>query len=181
MDIIKYGKGLGAPFALYDGTGIEIMAFTSNDTADPYKQDIKIIKDTEYNPTGVGSSISDNMNTVAFHEDNPHLERIDASNLVLFFDSEDRPDSVGFHDIWYSTSSDNGSTWAVPDNLSSVNTNLTDYQPHLFKDKAGDWYLYFASYHSDGKLAIFRAKLTDPNNWDSFGSRELVIGSGNAA
>ncbi|MDY6970654.1 MAG: hypothetical protein SVR08_18670, partial [Spirochaetota bacterium] len=57
----------GAPFALFDGSGIEIMAFTSNDTADPYKQDIRIIKDTEYNPTGVGSSISDNVNTDAFH------------------------------------------------------------------------------------------------------------------
>ena len=171
----------GAPCALFDSSGVEIMAFTSNDTADPHKQDIRIIKDTGYNPIGVGRGISIDVNTVASHEDNPHIERIDASNLVLFFDSEDRLVSVGSHDIWYSTSSDNGDTWAAPVNLSSVNTSVTDHQPHLFKDEAGDWCLYFASYHTDGKLAIFRAKLADPGDWNSFGPRQLVIGSGNAA
>ncbi|MDY6934288.1 MAG: sialidase family protein [Spirochaetota bacterium] len=170
-----------APFALFDGSGIEIMTFTSNDTPDPYKQDIRIIEDTEYNPTGLGSSISDYVNSVASHEDNPHIERLNSSNLVLFFDSEDRPGGYGYHDIWYSTSSDNGDTWAVPENLSSLNTDVTDHQPHLYKDNAGDWYLYFSFYHTDGKLAIFRAKLMDNNNWDSFGPRDLVISSGNAA
>ena len=48
--------------------------------------------------------------------------RIDALNLVLFFDSEDRPRTGGevSLDIWYSLSIYNEANWSIPENASSI-------------------------------------------------------------
>jgi len=114
------------------------------------------------------------------NEDNPDLEMIDASNFVLFFDSDNYTGNIGSHDIWYMTSSDGGTTWSVPTNVSSVNTTAQEHQPHLFKS-GSDWYLYYSAPHTDGKLAIFREKQTTANDWNSWGVKELVISAGNTA
>ena len=63
--------------------------------------------------TTTDTSGTSSINT-NYIEDNPHIERIDASTLVLFFDSEDRPGGAGSHDIWYAESTDNGTTCTTP-------------------------------------------------------------------
>ena len=68
----------------------------------------------------------------------------------------------------------------LPLNISSVNTANQEHQPHLYNDGT-DWYLYFSATHTDGKLAIFRAKQQMSGDWDSWGTKELVIGAGNSA
>lgn len=169
----------GAPNPLFkDPKNIELMLFTSQDNP-TYNTDMWVIHNTKANPSGKGKPLPYPVNT-NYNEDNPHLERIDGDNLVLFFDSDNRPGS-GSHDVWYNLSINNGKTWSEPVNVTSVNTKEQDHQPHLFRDKKGRWYLYFSAMNSDGKLAIFRARQSIPGDWNSWVEKELVIGAGNTA
>jgi len=176
----------GALTTLFSGSDIDICAFTSNDDYTA-QNNIKIITGiTGGDPFGIGDLITsiDTVGTSSINtnyiEDNPHIERIDSSNLVLFFDSEDRPGGEGGHDIWYSTSSDNGTTWSTPAAVTSINTSSKEHQPHLYNDGT-DWWLYYSAYHTDGKLAIYRAKQQTVSDWDSWGTPELVLSAGNTA
>jgi len=175
----------GAVSAVFSGDDtIDILVFTSNEES-AAQNNFKVIKNTTPDPSGTGDFITatgaaDTYINTNYIEDNPHIERIDALNLVLFFDSEDRNGTGNSHDIWYSVSSDNGNSWSPPLNVSQINTTSKEHQPHLYKDGA-DWWLYYSAYHSDGKLAIFRAKQGTPGNWNSWGTPEIVIGAGNTS
>ncbi len=166
-----------------NSTTIDICAFTSNENYTELNN-IKVIRNTTANPSGDGSFITttdtgtSSINTI-YIEDNPHIERIDGNNLVLFFDSEDRPGGEGSHDIWYSTSNNDGSSWSTPAAVTTINTASKEHQPHLYFDGT-DWWLYYSAYYSDSKLAIFRSKRTD-NDWNSWGVSEVVIGAGNTS
>ena len=171
-----------------DGT-IDTAVFTSNEkyssSNDEELNNFKIFTDTSINPSGTGeflTSVSNqgtSMVNTLYTEDNPHIERIDSSSLVLFFDSPDRPGGEGGLDIWYSVSSDNGNSWSEPAAVSSINTASTEHQPHLYNDGT-DWWLYYSAYHTDDKLGIFRAqKISD--DWNSWNTPELVISAGNTA
>ncbi len=183
----------GAVTLVQDGSGdIDIMAFTSNEDSDTDDlvdelNNFRTISDTSADPvssgvndpylTPVDTSLTPPLVNSRYTEDNPHLERLDASTLVLFFDSPDRPGGTGDIDIWYSTSSDNGANWTTPLPVTSINTVSKEHQPHLFHD-GSSWWLYYSAYHSDGKLAIFRAQ-QQTASWDDWGSPELVISAGN--
>lgn len=168
-----------------DDHNIDICAFTSNEEYTA-KNNIKLLTSITADPSGIGTFITstDPTGTSTINtnhiEDNPHIERIDANNLVLFFDSEDRPGGEGSHDIWYSTSTDNGTNWSTPVALADINTNDKEHQPHLYYD-GSDWWLYYSAYHTDSKLAIFRAKQTTLGNWDNWDTPELVLSAGNAS
>ncbi|MEO0096348.1 MAG: sialidase family protein [candidate division WOR-3 bacterium] len=175
--------GFGAFFA--DSSTISICVFTSNDVYTA-NTNIKCIRNTTPNPSGIGDLLTpiDSFGTqfinTAYIEDNPHVELIDDTTLVLFFDSEDRPGGEGGHDIWYSVSTDNGVNWSKPLPVTTVNTYQKEHQPHLFFDGT-DWWLYYSAEHSDGKLAIFRRKQQTTGNWDDWGTAELVLSAGNTA
>ncbi|MBN1499499.1 MAG: exo-alpha-sialidase [Spirochaetes bacterium] len=180
----SYSEGaLSAVFL--NSTSIDICVFTSNENY-LEKNNFKIITGTTPDPSGIGNFITatdptgTSLINTKYTEDNPHIERLNTTDLVLFFDSEDRPGGAGSHDLWYSVSSNNGSDWSVPVNVSSINTADKEHQPHLFYDGT-DWWLYYSAYHTDLKLAIFRAKQGTPGDWNSWGSPEIVIGAGNTS
>lgn len=175
----------GAFSVIFSDEGIDIGIFTSNENYTELNN-FKVIQNTAFNPSGLGTFISttaelnetDKVNTT-YTEDNPHIERLDSTNLVLFFDSEDRPGGQGGHDIWFSTSSDNGTNWSEPSNLTSINTDSKEHQPHLYDD--GDkWWLYFSAYYSDGKLAIYRS-YRENDDWSDWSEPELVLSAGDSA
>ena len=167
----------GAVSAVFSGAdAIEMLYFTSNENyAD--QNDFKVITNTTPDPSGVGTFASATINSSAI-EDNPHIERVGANNLVLFWDSEDRAGGAGGHDLWYAASADDGATWSAPANVSSVNTSEKEHQPHLYQD-GSDWLLYYSANHTDGKLAIYRRTLGTAGDWDSWGAAELVLSAGN--
>ncbi|MDC7223644.1 MAG: sialidase family protein, partial [Spirochaetales bacterium] len=174
----------GALSTVFSDTGMDICAFTSNENYTELNN-IKVITDTDYNPSGTGVFLTatdttgtDQVNT-NYVEDNPHLERLDENTLVLFFDSEDRPGGEGSHDIWYSTSADDGASWTTPVNVSSVNSADKEHQPHLYHD-GSEWWLYYSAYYSDGKLAIYRCSQSSAD-WNDWGTPELVLSAGNSA
>ncbi len=116
------------------------------------------------------------------HEDNPHIERVENDRLVLFFERNLHPENISLKDIWYSTSEDNTKTWSEPVNLAVINqygsAEYEHIQPHLYFDHSiNNWYLYFATQHTDGKLDIFRS--SRGKSWADWGTPELVISAGN--
>jgi hypothetical protein len=155
------------------------FVFTSNDKDPTYDVDIWSINGYP-NPSGIGAPLANFPNTINT-EDNPHMERLSDQDLVLFFDSDNYPDGKGSHDLWYSVSGNNGTTWSTPANVSTVNTSEKEHQPYLYKDSNDDWFLFYSAYHSDGKLAIFCSKQETENNWDSWGTKQLVISAGNTS
>ncbi|MCV9386371.1 T9SS type A sorting domain-containing protein [Reichenbachiella ulvae] len=168
----------GAPTPAVDLSGqVEYMLFTSNDS-EGNNQDIWIMETSDSNPTGIGTALPSPINST-YNEDNPHLIRLSDQELILFFDSDNRPGGEGDIDIWYSQSTDNGSSWSDPSNLSSINSAEREHQPFLHQ-QGSTWHLYYAAYHSDGKLAIFRS-IKNGEGWDSWATPELVISSGTAA
>lgn len=179
----------GAPYATgKSGSTLAFFVYTSNHNftgaTARYDTDIWFVKNTGLDPTTSGASdfstsfISSPLNKK--NEDNPDLEILDANNMVLFFDSDNYTGNIGSHDIWYMTSSNTGSNWTAPANVTTVNTTAQENQPHLFKS-GSEWYLYYSATHTDGKLAIFRQRQTIANNWDSWGAKELVVSAGTTA
>lgn len=173
-----YGEGAPDPHFIAPNT-VDMMFFTSNDSVNN-NTDIWMLRNTTANPKGQGGPLPKSVNT-KYNEDNPFVERADDGRLVLFFDSDNRPGGKGGHDIWYTTSADEGHTWSKPVNVSTVNTRWQDHQPHLFKDAQGQWYLYFSAPGPDGKLGIYRARQSKSGNWNSWVDKTLVIGAGNTA
>lgn len=175
-----YSEGAPTPTFIDNSNSVEYMLFTSNDNTSN-DTDIWFIHNTNANPTGVGAPAPSPINTQST-EDNPHLVRIDHNRLVLFFDSDNLPNGKGDIDIWFTESTDNGVTWSVPSNVSSINTASKEHQPFLHYDlDFNNWFLYYAAMHTDGKLAVFRVQQNTTNDWNSWGSPELVISAGNAA
>ncbi|MBK6265213.1 T9SS type A sorting domain-containing protein [Marivirga sp. S37H4] len=180
MARVFYSEGAPSPSFTANSTLVEFMVFTSNDNA-TNNTDIWLIKNTSKNPSGTGAPMPFPINTLN-NEDNPHLVRIDNNNLILFFDSDNLPGGKGDIDIWFSESNDNGATWNSPSNLNSINTIQKEHQPFLHKDLHTDnWFLYYSSFHTDGKLAIFRAEQLIDNDWYSWGDPQLVLSAGNSA
>ncbi len=162
-----------------DNRTADIFAYVSNhnSTDNTDNRDILIFRNSGLNPSGVGEALPVPVTTI-YQEDNPHIERIDSDNLVLFFDS-DRPGGEGALDIWYSMSYDDGATWSEPKPVTSINTDKEQQTPHLFQDKSGTWHLYYANENSSGTLDIWRSRLATAGDWDSWTDHELVIGVGN--
>lgn len=175
-----YSEGAPQHNAINTST-VDLFVTTSNNTPPDYSTDIVLLKNTNINTSVQGAFLPAPVNT-QYKEDNPHIERIDPSNLVLFFDSDDRPGGLGQLDIWYTTSSDNGLTWTAPLQVSSLNTaSVGEQQPHLYKDANSVWYIYYTGANAiTGKTEIFRAKQAIPGNWDSWINKESIVGAGNS-
>lgn len=157
-----------------------LFVTTTNEVGPDYTLDIVLRRDVATDPSGAGTILPAPVNSAA-DEDNPHIERLSAGGLVLFFDSANRPGGLGLHDIWYATSVDDGATWSAPAVVSSVSTAAwKEHQPHPWRDGDGRWWLYFTS-TAGGKDEIWRALQATPGDWDSWGAPELVVGAGNCA
>ena len=170
----------GAPMAEGPSGGTwDLFVHVTNEHAPDYKAHIALAHGAALDPTAVGTLLPAPV-TTDHTEDNPHIERLDATHLVLFFDSDDRPGASGQHDMWWTTSADDGVSWATPTPVTSLNTALEEEQPHLYRDSAGAWWLYFtATNPADSKLGIFRSPQTTVGDWNAWGAQTLVLGAGN--
>lgn len=126
-------------------------------------------------------SISSTINTTG-QEDNPHLERLNANDLILLFDNHGAgdPDTQ----ISYSISNDNGASWSTPQ-VMLVNSAIAteDLQGHLYKDASNNWWLYFSSNRA-GSVEIYRTQHVSNdlvNDFDNWGAVEKVMSTGTVA
>ena len=163
--------------------GFDLFVFTTNQHAPDYLAHICLARHVARDPAVASADIvSDLLSapvTTDTSEDNPHIERLDATHLVLFFDSEDRPGTLGARDIWCCSSADDGTTWTAP--VQVAFDDATDQQqPHLWQDAADHWWLYFSATNpADSKLGIFRRKQTTVGDWLNWDAAQLVVGAGN--
>ena len=174
--------GQGAPQGILGADGnFAYFIYTNGRETEPYDINLWLEKNVGRDLEKKGTILSDAINT-EMAEDNPHLEILEDGTLILFFERPEDPNNISATDIWYSTSSDNGETWEDPTNLTAINQfGSTDYehiQPHLyFAPKIDNWYLYFVTGYTDGKLAIFRA--VKGTGWSKWGTPEVVLSAGN--
>lgn len=118
-------------------------------------------------------------------EDNPHLERLSATELVLLFDNHYETGGSGDTHISYAISTDNGASWSAPAVIASgtINDDSEVLSAHLHQDSAKNWWLYFTS-NRDGKVEIWRVQHADNNlmaAFDNFNSatmqKVIAVGS----
>ncbi|MCX7696234.1 MAG: hypothetical protein N2Z72_00900 [Bacteroidales bacterium] len=137
-------------FTLDEGVnGMEIMLMRNVSTNPDYSSAVPILSSPE-------------------HEDNPHIERLSDSILLIFFDRA--------RYIYYSLSYDNGSTWSEPSLVTSVLNDHAPYdtQPHLWFD-GNFWWVYFCADNPAGYRSIYRSRQLQSGDWNNWSPKELVI------
>ncbi len=164
-NLIRSVSNEGAPCAVSKNAELlDVFVFTQNRN-EVEDMELLFMKNVPNNPT---FNTATPILSSAGEEDNPHIERLDSSTLLLVFDRD--------RFIYYSISTDNGITWQTPVLITQVINDQSPYdvQPHLWNDGTF-WWLYFCADNSEGKRCIYKSKQLIPNNWDSWGAKELVI------
>jgi hypothetical protein len=162
------------------GRRADIFVYTDNNEPDGVQR-LRILRDIDVGSLTSGTAIPAPIRDPAFRQDNPHIERLSDTELVLFYDTDDVGCVSADLIIKYSLSTDNGATWSTPMAVTSINTHSSQQGPHLWKNPGNDtWYLYYgATNPADGKLGVFRSRQSIPGDWDSWVEETLVVGAGN--
>ena len=157
----------GAHGILLNADTFDVFVYTK-DGPGTQNTDIMLMKNVPINPnTNTAIPI---LSTTA-QEDNPHIERLNDTTLLLLFDRD--------RYIYYALSYDNGSNWQTPVLITNVINDQAPYdvQPHLWND-GSNWWIYFCANDSNNKRCIYKSKQTIANDWNSWGTKELVIEPG---
>ncbi len=157
----------GAHGVLLNPDTFDVFVFTK-DGPGTQSTDIMLMRHVPVNPATVTAVPI--LSTPA-QEDNPHIERINDSTLVLLFDRS--------RYMYYSLSMDNGYTWQPPVLITNVLNDQAPYdvQPHLWNDGT-DWWVYFCANNTNGVRGIYKSKQLVANNWDSWGPKQVIIEPG---
>lgn len=154
----------GAQGVMLNPDSFDVFVFTK-DGPGTQSTDIMFMKHVPINP---GTSTAVPILSTSGQEDNPHIERLNDTSLVLFFDRD--------RYMYYSLSDDDGNTWQSPVQIQNVLNDQAPYdvQPHLWND-GSDWWVYFCANNSNGIRCIYKSKQMITGNWDSWGPKQLVI------
>lgn len=155
----------GAPQGIpKNADSLDLFVFSQNRN-DVEDMDIMLIRNSSNNPDSTSSTA---IVSTTSQEDNPHIERLNDSTLVILFDRE--------REIFYSISNDDGFTWQPEVLITQVINDQAPYdvQPHLWND-GSDWWIYFCANNLAGKRCIYKSKQLISNDWNSWGPKELVI------
>lgn len=154
----------GAVGVLQNPDTFDIFVFT-RDGLGTQNTDLMVLRHVPVNPS---TATAVPLFSTPGQEDNPHVERLDATTLLLLFDR----DRV----IYYSLSRDDGATWQPPTRITQTLNDQAPYdvQPHLWHDGTA-WWAYFCADNAAGKRGIYKTRQRIANDWDSWGPKELVL------
>ena len=154
----------GAHGVLLNSDTFDVFVYTK-DGVGTQNVDIMFMKNVPINP--IANTAIPILST-ASQEDNPHIERLNDTTLILFFDRD--------RYIYYSLSYDNGNNWNSPTLITNVINDQSPYdvQPHLWNDGT-NWWIYFCANNSNGVRCIYKSKQQIANDWNSWGTKQLVI------
>lgn len=154
----------GAQGVLMNADTFDLFVYT-RDGAGTQGVDIMLLRNVPVNPDTAGAVA---LFSTPAYEDNPHIERLNDSSLVILFDRD--------RYIYYSTSNDNGTTWATPQLVADELNDQAPYdvQPHLWYDGT-DWWVYFCADNGSFVRGIYRSRQQTPGNWSNWMAKELVI------
>lgn len=153
----------GACGVLKNRDSFDVFVFTMDTGA--LGMEIMFLRNVPLNPSHIGAIP---ILSSPAHEDNPHIERLSDGRLLLFFDRD--------REIYYAISADDGQTWSTPVRSTRILNDQAPYdvQPHLWFDGI-DWWVYFSADDERGFRSIYRARQLIPDDWDSWGEKELVV------
>lgn len=156
----------GAHGVLASADSFDVFVFT-RDGLSTQNMDILFLRNVSTNPSDAGAVPI--LNTPA-NEDNPHIERLNDTTLLLMFDRD--------RYIYYSLSHNNGQTWDTATLVSTVLNDQAPYdvQPHLWNDGT-DWWVYFCADGLTGRRGIYKSKQLVAGDWGNWSPKELVIES----
>ena len=164
-NLIRSISNEGAPCGVsLNQDTLDVFVFTQNRN-DVEDMEIMFMKNVPNNPS---LSTAVPILSSSGEEDNPHIERLNDTTLLILFDRD--------RFMYYSKSFDNGTTWETPILINQVLNDQSPYdvQPHLWNDGA-DWWVYFCADNPQGKRCIYKSKQQIIGDWDSWGTKELVI------
>jgi len=164
-NLIRSISNEGAPCAVAKNTDtLDVFVFTQgrNDTGD---LEIMFMRNVPNNPS-LNTAVP--ILSTPSAEDNPHIERLNDTTLLIIFDRD--------RYMYYSKSFDNGITWQSATLITQVLNDQSPYdvQPHLWND-GSDWWVYFCADNENARRCIYKSKQQIAGNWDSWGEKELVI------
>lgn len=154
----------GACGVLKNSDTFDVFVYTK-DLGEPLRMELKMMRNVPINPS-YNSEFTIQSSTG--QEDNPHIERLNDTTLLLFFDRD--------RYIYYSLSYDNGSSWQTAFKITNVLNDQYPYdvQPHLWNDGT-HWWMYFCANNTSYMRCIYKSKQQIANDWNSWGSKELVV------
>ena len=154
----------GAQGVLLNADTFDLFVFTK-DGIGTMNTDIMLMRNVPVNPF---SETAVPIFATEEQEDNPHIERLNDSTLVLFFDRE--------RFIYYAMSYDNGELWTEPILIPTVLNDQAPYdvQPHLWND-GENWWVYFCANNDSDLRCIFRSKQMLADDWENWDTPELII------
>lgn len=154
----------GACGVLRNDSIFDAFVFT-RDVGAPNGMELMLMRDVSVNPP---TTTSVQILSSPDQEDNPHIERLNDTTFVLFFDRARR--------IYYALSHTNGATWEAPVLVTQTLNDQAPYdvQPHLWHD-GNDWWVFFCADNAQNKRCIYKSKQMVANDWNSWGPKELVL------
>ena len=158
----------GAQGVLLNADTFDLFVYT-RDGYGTQGVDIMFMKNVPVNPDTSGAVSL--FSTPAF-EDNPHIERLNDTSLVILFDRD--------RYMYYSTSDNNGVTWTTPQLVADELNDQAPYdvQPHLWFDGTY-WWVYFCADNASFVRGIYKARQSTSGNWSNWMAKELVIEGSN--
>ena len=164
-NLIRPISNEGAPCAVsLNQDTLDVFVFTQNRNGVD-DMEIMFMKNVPNNPSlSTAIPILSSLGV----EENPHIERLNDTTLLLIFDRD--------RFIYYSKSFDNGTVWQTPTLITQILNDQSPYdvQPHLWNDGT-DWWVYFCADNLEGKRCIYKSKQQIIGDWDSWETKELVI------
>jgi len=157
----------GSCGVLLNDDTFDVFVFT-RDIGSSMKTDIFFMRNVPLDPN---PSSAVKILSSPEQEDNPHIERLNDSTLLLFFDRA--------RYVYYSLSYDNGTTWDTPTLVTNVLNDQAPYdtQPHLWNDGT-DWWMFFCADNNANRRCIYKSKQMIANDWNSWGPKQLVVEPG---
>ena len=154
----------GVQGVLANEDSFDLFVFT-RDGIETSSTDIFFMRDVSRNPT---NETAVPLFVTEGQEDNPHIERLNDSALVILFDRD--------RYMYYALSNDNGESWEEEVLIPTVLNDQAPYdvQPHLWHDGV-DWWVYYCADNEDGVRSIYRSKQMSPGNWGDWEEPELVL------
>lgn len=164
-NLIRSISNEGAPCGISkNADSLDVFVFTQNRN-DIDDMEIMFLRNVPNNPS-LATAVS--IFSTTGEEDNPHIERLNDTTLLIIFDRD--------RYMYYSLSEDNGNTWLTPVLITQVLNDQSPYdvQPHLWNDGT-DWWIYFCADNVQDKRCIYKSRQQTLNDWDSWGPKELMI------
>lgn len=193
--IANTSKAEVAPFPVQGNSmdGLERLYFNVDDSPNN-NNNIYYLENCSFDLSSNLPRVPSTLNEPNASLDNPYFTKVfdDATETeyeIAFFDSENKqPFNGNRRDLWYTVKDPAAGLWQPPARVNTVNTGFDEAHAFIWLDESGiepEYWLYYTGQYNRGTRiepipanAIFRARQTIKNNWDSWDKPEIILQPG---